>query len=286
LNSVQDEWTVFGSEAGRRSLAAGLRDAVGGLQASLPLGWQLFRRDFAAKYRESYLGYVWAFLPSIVLALTMTLAGRAAILNTEGLTVPYPLLVLVGVSLWQTFSEAVVGPVQALNQAKPLLAKIRFPHEALLVAKLGEVGFNALLRLGLVGLAIAYYGTPVTAALPLGLVGLLTLIALGTAIGLFLAPIGGLYSDVAQALTLGLGLWMFLTPVVYERARPGSVVDTVNQFNPAAPPVVFARESFLGQEWSNPAGFLAVTAASLGLLLVGWLFWRFAMRFAVERAGS
>jgi lipopolysaccharide transport system permease protein len=286
LNSVQDEWTVFGSEAGRRSLAAGLRDAVGGLQASLPLGWQLFRRDFAAKYRESYLGYVWAFLPSIVLALTMTLAGRAAILNTEGLTVPYPLLVLVGVSLWQTFSEAVVGPVQALNQAKPLLAKIRFPHEALLVAKLGEVGFNALLRLGLVGLAIAYYGTPVTAALPLGLVGLLTLVALGTAIGLFLAPIGGLYSDVSQALTLGMGLWMFLTPVVYERARPGSVVDVVNRFNPATPPVVFARESFLGQDWSNPVGFLALTGASLGLLLAGWLFWRFGMRFAVERAGS
>jgi lipopolysaccharide transport system permease protein len=286
LNAVRQEWTVYGGDAGRRSLAAGLRNALAGLRAGLPLGWQLFRRDFAAKYRESYLGYVWAFLPSIVLALTMTLAGRAAILNTEGLSVPYPLLVLVGVSLWQTFAEAVVGPVQALNQAKPLLAKIRFPHEAMLVAKLGEVGFNALLRLGLIGLAIAYYGTPVTAALPLGLVGLLTLVALGTAIGLFLAPIGGLYSDVSQALTLGMGLWMFLTPVVYERARPGSVVDVVNRFNPATPPVVFARESFLGQDWSNPVGFLALTGASLGLLLAGWLFWRFGMRFAVERAGS
>jgi len=250
------------------------------------LGWQLFRRDFAAKYRESYLGYVWAFLPSVVLALTMTLAGRAAILNTEGLSVPYPLLVLVGVSLWQTFAESVLGPVTALNQAKPLLAKIRFPYEAMLVAKLGEIGVNTSLRMLLIGGAIAYYGTPVTPGLVLALGGVLVLVVLGTAIGLFLAPIGGLYSDVSQGLTLALGFWMFLTPVVYERARPGSVVDLVNTFNPAASPLVFAREAALGQDWSNPVGFAAVAAGSLVALVVAWLFWRFAMSFAVERAGS
>src|SRR4029453_1399270 len=117
-------------EGAPRGLGAAVRAGWTSLRAAGPLGWQLFRRDFAARYRESYLGDVWPFLPSIALALTMTLAGRAAILNTEGISVPYPLLVLVGVSLWQTFAEAALGPLQALNQSKPLLGRIRLPHEA------------------------------------------------------------------------------------------------------------------------------------------------------------
>ena len=34
------------------------------------LAWQLFCRDFKAQYRQSLLGYVWAFVP--VLATTLT----------------------------------------------------------------------------------------------------------------------------------------------------------------------------------------------------------------------
>ena len=284
--NMKDDWFVSSGSNHRLGLATQLKQALRSFMGALPLGWQLFQRDFAARYRESYLGYVWVFLPSVVLAFTMTLAGRAAILNVERLSVPHPLLVLIGVALWQTFSEALLAPVQALNQYKALLAKIRFPYEAMLIAKLGEIGFNALLRLLLVAGALTYFQVAPTFNILLGFVGLFALVLLGTTIGLVLAPIGGLYSDVTQALNLGLGFWMFMTPVVYEHARIGSTVEWINAINPVTHIVVFAREAFLGQALSNPVAFGAVTGISMLGFLGAWLFWRFALQFAVERAGA
>jgi lipopolysaccharide transport system permease protein len=52
--------------------------------------------------------------------------------------------------LWQTFVDALNGPVQAVSNAKPMLARINFPSEALLLAKLGEVVFNFAVKLILI----------------------------------------------------------------------------------------------------------------------------------------
>ena len=35
------------------------------LAASRELAWRLFMRDLSARYRQSLLGYVWAFLPPL-----------------------------------------------------------------------------------------------------------------------------------------------------------------------------------------------------------------------------
>jgi lipopolysaccharide transport system permease protein len=216
----------------------------------------------------------------------MILAGQAAILNTGQTTIPYPALVLIGTCLWQTFSEALMGPIQAVNQSKALLARIRFPLEAILLAKLGEVVLNTVLRTALIGLALALYQVPLSWSLPLGGPGLLSLILLGMSVGVLLAPLGGLFNDVMQGMTLVLGLWMFLTPVVYEHAQPGSVVERLNSINPVTPLLVTTREWITGQACSNPGGFALVTIGSAVLLVAAWQFFRFAMSFAIERVGA
>ena len=289
-NVAEDsEWTVWTAETHSRRVRATLRALRTGwsdLKAAQGLGWELFRRDFSARYRESYLGYVWAILPSLGVAVVLTLASRGGIVNTGATGIPYPVVVLAGTALWQTFSEALLGPVQGINQAKPLLAKVRFPYEAILLAKLWECGLNVAIRAVLVAGAMIAYQIPVTAALLLVPVGIAALIVLGTALGLLLSPLAGLYNDVTQGMALGIGFWMFLTPVVYLAANPGSMVAWANQFNPVTPLLVSSRGWLLGTEWSDPVGFGVVVSVSTVLLVVAWQVWRFAMTFVVERAGS
>lgn len=286
VDPKESSWTVWGDTGERRGLVRALRAGCQDLLSARALAWELFRRDFAAKYRESYLGYVWAFLPPLILALSMTLAGRAAILNVSTSRIPYALLVLVGTCLWQTFAESLLGPIQAVNQAKPLLTRIRFPHEAILLAKLAEVGFNTILRLLLVAGMMAYYQLAPSVTILYGLIGVLALMVLGSAMGTVLAPIGGIYNDVTQGTTVALAFWMLLTPVIYETARPGSLVERLNVINPVTPLLVSTREWLTGGSTGNLTAFVVVLLGSILLWLAAWLFWRFAMSFAIERAGA
>src|SRR5688572_26172751 len=185
------------------------------LVASRGLAWRLMVRDIRAQYRQSFFGVAWAFLPPIVLAVGFTLAGNSRVINVASTELPYTAYVMFSMILWQTFVEALNGPVQAVSNAKQMLTRINFPREAIVLAKLGEVFFNFGIKLVLVVAIFLWYDIPITAKAWLAPFALLQLIALGTFIGLLLAPLGALYQDVANGLTVVTALWLFITPIVY-----------------------------------------------------------------------
>src|SRR5262245_29122318 len=163
------------------------------LRASRSLGWRLMVRDIRAAYRQSFFGIAWAFLPPLVMTLGFTLAGRAGVITIASTDLPYPAYVIISMILWQTFVDAVNGPVLAVSTAKPLLARVKFPYEALVLAKLGEVCFNFAIKLTLLVAVYAWYDLPVSWSAWLAPLALLQLILFGTLTGLFLAPLGALF---------------------------------------------------------------------------------------------
>jgi lipopolysaccharide transport system permease protein len=256
------------------------------LYGARDLALRLLRRDLNAQYRQSLLGYLWAFVPAVLVAVSFTLAGQASILNVPVTGVPYPVFALVGTVLWQTFAEAINGPLAALAASRPLLAKIRFPCEAVVLAKLGELCFNFLLKLVLVALVLVIFRVPVGREVLLAPFAVLALVMLGAALGLFLAPIAGLYEDVGRGLSVLLGLWFFLTPVIYQKVAPGSFLDWVNFLNPVTPLLVTARELLTSGRVSRPVEFLVVGGLTAPLLLLGLMFYRFGIAFSIERSGA
>ncbi|MCW9682212.1 ABC transporter permease [Dolichospermum planctonicum UHCC 0167] len=255
------------------------------LLASRELAWRLLVRDISAQYRQSLLGIFWAFIPPIITAAGFTLAKSNGIVNIGNTELPYAAYVMFSMSLWQTFVEALNSPVQALTAAKAMLARINFPREALIVAKLGEVFFNFGIKLILIVGLFIWFKIPVTLSLILAPVALIHLILLGTFIGLLLAPMGALYQDVTKGLTLITGLWLFLTPVVYPVPSNG-VFGSIVKLNPVTPLLITTRELATTGVISNPQGFwIASLIAILGLLLA-WIFYRLAMPFVIERISS
>jgi lipopolysaccharide transport system permease protein len=120
------------------------------LLASRELAWQLMVRDISAQYRQSFLGIFWAVIPPIVMAAGFTLASNSKVIAIGATDLPYPAYVMFSMTLWQTFVEALNAPVQAVAEAKQMLAKINFPREALILAKLGQVFFNFAIKLILI----------------------------------------------------------------------------------------------------------------------------------------
>lgn len=255
------------------------------LLASKGLAWQLMIRDIKAQYRQSFLGIFWAFLPPIFMAIGFTLAGESNVINIGKTDLPYPAYVMFSTSLWQTFVEALNAPVVAVTQAKPMLARVNFPREAIILSKLGEVGFNFAIKLILIIALFIYFKVQVSPSIILAPVALIHLIMFGTFIGILIAPLGILYQDITKGMTMITSLWLFLTPVVYPVPTQGTFSSLV-KYNPITPLLVTIRELATTGILTQTFGFWLVSIITLIGLLATWIFFRLAMPYAIERVSS
>lgn len=276
---------VYTPESRLRHPVVLFREMGRDLLASRELAWRLLMRDIKAQYRQSFLGIFWAFLPPIVTAVALLVAKDVGAINVGETAIPYPAYVMFSMALWQTFVEALNGPVAAVGAAKPMLAKINFPKEALILAKLGEVFFNFGIKLILIVALFVWFRIPVSGMVILAPVALIHLVGLGTGIGLWLSPLGALYQDIGRAIPLVMTPWLLLTPVIYPPPRTGWFSVLVN-WNPVTPLLVTVRDLATVGRVSEPAGFWWASGLMVVLLLSGWLFYRLAMPFIVERMSS
>lgn len=255
------------------------------LLASRELAWRLMVRDISAQYRQSFLGFAWAFLPPIVMAVGFTLADEANVFNIGETDLPYPAYVMFSTALWQTFVEALNGPVQAVTTAKPMLARVNFPREAIILAKVGEVLFNFSIKLILIVALFLWFRIPVSWTVILASVALIHLIMLGTFIGTLLSPLGALYQDVPKGLSMVTGFWLFLTPVVFPVPTEGTF-GTLVRLNPVTPLLVTVRELATTGVISDAKGFWVVSIITWVGLLLTWIAFRLAMPYVIERMSS
>ena len=255
------------------------------LLASRELAWRLMVRDISAQYRQSFFGIAWAFIPPIAMAAGFTLASNANVINVGNTDIPYPAYVMFSTALWQTFTEALNSPVQAVISSKQILSKVKFPREAIILAKVGEVFFNFAIKLILIVALFIWFQVPVAQTVIVAPVALIHLVLLGTLFGLLLAPVGVLYQDVSKALTMITGFWLFLTPVVYPVPNEGTFGFLV-KLNPVTPLLVTTRELATTGVLSDPLRFWIVSIVTILGLLITWVGFRLSMPFVIERVSS
>jgi lipopolysaccharide transport system permease protein len=277
--------TVYTSESVVRRPGRLLRQMFTDLLASRELAWRLFIRDISARYRQTVLGYVWAFLPPIAATFTFVLLNRSGVLAVGETALPYPVYVVTGTLLWQVFADAVNSPIKTVTAAKVILARINLPREAILLSGVLEVVFDFLIRLVLLAIVLVYYRIvpPVTA--PLALAGVFAILCLGFTIGVLLTPLGLLYTDVGQALAMLLSFLMLFTPVVYRPPTSGTLA-LLTKLNPVSPLIVVSRDWLVVGTSGELEPALLVFVATLLLLLLVWAFYRLAMPFVIERVGA
>ena len=219
-----------------RRPGAFLRDALRDLASrrTWELAWQLMRRNIAAAYRLSFLGYLWSVLPIAFVALVFAVATERRVIALGDTGMPYVAYAIIGLALWQTFVEALTGPLNAMYQAKSMLARINLSKEAFVLSKIGEVLFNFGAKLVLVAAVLVWYRILPGWTVLLTPVSILAIVALGTTVGVLLAPIGLLYEDIRRTLPIMVQVGLLVTPVVFALPDDGSFAAIVRQ-NPLTP---------------------------------------------------
>lgn len=253
--------------------------------AGRELAWRLFMRDLKAQYRQTVLGYVWAFLPPLVAAFTFIFLQSQGITRIEGTGIAYPAFAMMGTLLWQVFVDSMQSPVQSFGAAKAMLVKINFPREAVLLGGLYMVVFNFFIRLLLVIAVMIWWSVPVNTTVLFFPVAAGALMAAGFAIGLALVPVSSLYGDIGRVIPIAAGFWMLLTPVVYPPRTEG-LAGWLATWNPVSPLIITARETLTAQPLTVLGPFFIVIACSLCVIFLGLVAFRIAMPHLIARMGG
>lgn len=277
--------TVYSPESQMRNPGKLLKSMFADLQASRFLAWRLFVRNMAAQYRQTVLGYLWLLLLPVVQTLLWVFLNAQKVINVGPTDIPYPAFVLTGTLLWQGFAEAVQNPIQQVQASKQMLTKIHFPHEAILLAAMGQVLVNFCIRLLLMIVVFFWFGLPLTMTLLLAPLGILALIGLGMMFGLLLTPLALLYGDVQRLLVMAVSLWFFVTPIIYPTPS-GGWAQLVTRLNPVTPLLVTTRQWLTGAELTQIGPFLVVMVGTIVFSFCGWVVFRLAVPHIIERIGS
>lgn len=255
------------------------------LAASRELAWRLTVRDLSAQYRQTFLGFLWAIILPLANTLVWVFLSRSGVVNVSDTLLPYPVYVFTGTMLWAILMDALNAPLQIVTASKVMLAKINFPREALVVAGIYQTIVNALIKVALLLIALLVMGIHQDWSLLLFPIGLLSLILVGTLIGLALTPVGLLYADVGKAIPLLMQFLMYLTPVVFAMPKEG-LPATLFQLNPLTPLILTARDWLTGFPPEHLGYFVVVNVVSVVLLFMFWVVFRLAMPILIERIGS
>lgn len=277
--------TVYTPDSSLARPAMMIRDMFRDLAAGRELAWRLAVRDIRAQYRQAYLGILWAFIMPLANTITWVFLSETGIVAVGDTAVPYPVYVFSGTILWSILIDALNAPLAQTNGARAMLAKLNFPREALLLSGIIKVLFNSAIKVTLLIAALVLFGiTPDVAVLWLPF-GILSLILVGTAIGLLITPVGMLYTDVGRILTLLMQFLMYVTPVVFPVPREGWPA-IVFALNPLTPLILTSRDWLTGLSPEYLGYFLAVNAIALILMLLAWIAYRLAMPILIERMSA
>lgn len=273
---------VYTPESPIRHPGTLIRQALGELKIARGLAWRLAVRDISAQYRQTFLGYLWTLLPSVMITLVWVTLERAAVVHISTGEIPYAVFALTGVIFWWLFLDSLNSPLNQLSGNRTMLVRVQFPPEALLFSGVIQVAFSFVIKLALLLVVAAALSAPLQWTTVLVFIPAAMFVAFGVVLGTLLAPLGALYKDVQQGLLAIVMPLMFLTPVIYPPPDTG-VAATIMHYNPLTPLFSLTRYLLYGTGDPQYAGCALVFGVTLVVAALGSLVFRLVMPLLVER---
>ncbi|MBN1674076.1 MAG: ABC transporter permease [Kiritimatiellae bacterium] len=244
---------------------------------------RLFLRDLTARYRRSWLGYVWAVLPQLVVVFAFwtlsSLRGLEALRRTPYHYVAYALW---GMGVWQLFAGCYRAGADALSAGGALVTKINFPKEMLVFAAMGQPLFDFLIRLVPVVIVFARLRiVPCWTALLLPL-AILPVVLLAAGLAMIMAIVNTIARDLGDLFGMALGFGVAAAPVLYGPPQQWPLA-LVNIVNPVSPVLIASHDLILSGTLSSPATYAMAWLFAVLVFGVGWRFFRLAMPRVAER---
>jgi lipopolysaccharide transport system permease protein len=229
--------------------------------------WALVGRHLHARYRGSFLGFVWSFLNPLCLIAVYALVFKYYI-RFESVE-NYTLFLFAGLLPWIWFSSGLLEATAAIASGGSLITKAMFPAHILPVVSVITSLINFLFAVPLLFAFMLYQGVmPGIGFFALPFVILIQMIFL-LGLSLALAALNVHYRDIQHILGNLLTLWFFLCPILY----PVSVVPEQFRFtltlNPLALLTLMYQDIFVSSKVPSLSLMLSTALVSIIMFSLG-----------------
>ncbi len=181
---------------------------------------QLVITDFKLRYQGSVLGYLWSLLrPLFMFTILYFVFVRFLKVSNN---VPHPAVyLLLGIVLWNYFTDVTTGSVGAIVGKGELLRKINFPKYVIILAGSASALINLFFNALVVGVFMVLNHVQLTAHALLIIPLVIELFVISMAAAFILSALFVKLRDVAYIWDIVVQAGFYLTPVLYLLNRPG-----------------------------------------------------------------
>ncbi|MDO4466271.1 MAG: ABC transporter permease [Bacillota bacterium] len=232
------------------------------------------KKDIRGKYKGSYLGVLWSFLNPLLQVVVYWIVFPYLL---RGASIPNYLLYLVtGIVPWNYFITSVTGSTVAIKGNGPLLKKVYFPREILIISQIlsGLVNFFiscliVLLFAIITGAGISWHivFVPLVALIQ-------SLLSLG--IGFICGSINVYIQDLENIVPFILNMAFYGTPILYslEQFSSAGILAKLVSMNPLTTIIYSYRDIFLYHQVPNFTNLSLVFLLAFVLCIIGLLVFK------------
>lgn len=215
--------------------------------------YELVKTDFKLRYQGSFLGIVWSVLKPLLLFAVMYTVFVSFLKFTDG-TPQYPIVLLLGISLWSFFTEATNVGMNSIVGRGDILRKINFPKYIIILSAM----MSSLISLGINLVVVIIFAllsgisfTPLVVLVPLSILQLF-LLAFGLA--LFLSTLYVKFRDISHLWDVVLQILFYAMPIIYpltliaDKYVFGMEVQKLMMLNPLAQTIQDVRHNLISPE--------------------------------------
>ena len=212
--------------------------------------YELVKTDFKLRYQGSFLGVLWSVLKPLMLFAVMYTVFVRFLKITDG-TPEYPIILLLGISLWSFFTEATNVGMQSIVGRGDILRKINFPKYIVVLSAMTSSLISLSINLVVVFIFALFTGVKFTAWVLLLPLNIAQLFILAFGVALFLSTLYVKFRDIGHIWEVVLQVLFYAMPVMYPITQVANVkilgieAQKIMMLNPIAQTIQDIRHNLI-----------------------------------------
>lgn len=203
---------------------------------------ELVLSEFKLRYQNSLLGYFWTLIKPLllfsVIFIVFTLFMPSPIEK-------YPVYLLLGILIWNFFSEATLIGMNTFHTKRELITKVYFPRASLVFASTISSFITLLLNLVIFFLFLFISQTGISIESLFFIIYLIELYLIVTGVTFILASLYMSFHDLQHIWEVLLQIGFWLTPIIYSVTVVPFQYHQLIFLNPLARIIEYSRDLFM-----------------------------------------
>lgn len=239
-------------------------------------------RDVLVRYKQTVIGVLWALIrPLLTTVVMVVIFSKIAKLPSGAL--PYPVVALAGVVMWQLFATAFGDSSGSVVANSQLVSRVYFPRLILPISAVVSSLVDTAVTMVMLAALLVWYRIPVSGTIVWMPLFVLLCLAFALASGIWFSALFVRYRDVRHLLPFIIQFGLYLSPVGFSSAIVPERWRWLYSINPMVGVIDGFRWSLFGGR--NPLylpGLAIAVTLTLVALIVALFYFRTTERLFAD----